>query len=172
MTSKQLCNCGSLTARLDRLGATKEHSMFAAIFQIGDGIGVCIGPHSCARHRPSRYVDVCLVKAGLLGTFLLTLATTPAPPQTPLCLFHSGRCSTRSAFALCGLKRIRSEIFSDRATSWAAGATGLSAHEGSPRSIVTIAATLRDRHHRKPSRRGRLDRSASRQRRVRNIASR
>jgi CubicO group peptidase (beta-lactamase class C family) len=40
--------------------------------------------HSCARHRPSRYVDVCLVKAGLLGTFLLTLATTPAAPQTPL----------------------------------------------------------------------------------------
>ena len=40
--------------------------------------------HSCAHHRPSRYVDVCLVKAGLLGTFLLTLATTPAAPQTPL----------------------------------------------------------------------------------------
>jgi hypothetical protein len=32
MTSKQLCNCGSLTARLDRLGATKEHGIFAAIF--------------------------------------------------------------------------------------------------------------------------------------------
>jgi hypothetical protein len=31
MTSKQLCNCGSLTARLDRFGATKEHGMFAAI---------------------------------------------------------------------------------------------------------------------------------------------
>jgi hypothetical protein len=27
---------------------------------------------------------VCLVKAGLLGTFLLTLATTPAAPQTQL----------------------------------------------------------------------------------------
>ena len=45
---------------------------------------MCIGPHSCARHRPSRYVDVCVVQAGSLGTFLLTLATTPAAPQTQL----------------------------------------------------------------------------------------
>src|SRR5262245_35588854 len=34
--------------------------------------------------RPARYVDGCLVKAGLLGSFLLTLATTPAAPQTQL----------------------------------------------------------------------------------------
>jgi hypothetical protein len=32
MTSKQLCICGSLPARFDRLGATKEHGMFATIF--------------------------------------------------------------------------------------------------------------------------------------------
>jgi len=42
---------------------------------------------------------------------------------------------------------------------------------GSPRSIVTIAATLQDRLHQRPSRRGRLDRSACRGWRVRNMAS-
>jgi hypothetical protein len=78
-----------------------------------------------------------------------------ARPETGRVSFLHGNCAGHS----CADKHVWRDLVGQ-----------LSVHEGSPRSIVTIAATFRDRHHRRPSRRRRLDRSASRRHSILSMA--